>query len=694
MKVPAVIWVAALLAVGGALDGQTLLYLDNPSHLVEVDALAREILPGDHWFTGWSDGANLGHAVNQVNAPLIWAVCGGLVWAGLPLGAVYLAGIVLSNLVFALGCWRAGERWLGARALPGVLLAVTWATDLYGFGGAAGGMWPHRLANGIFLWGLGAWGGGLCAHRGRDAGSVGLWLGILLLCHTYTGMAGALLVGVAAGLEGWRLRGGGWRGAEGAVLRALAGGAVIGAVWTMPFWVPLLEEGLRPVQGRGGFRVWWLHDTLTWFLLPFHPVRRGDPRVYWYVGGWWAFWGSGVLVAALAVIASKAGREIRSEIRGKLGEIRAVAAAAAVMLALAAGVTQVLESDMLGPNPWRHMTLCRNLLHLIAGLGVGWLVERAAARAGEARRGLAGAGLVWGLGLGLGLGSLQAGRVEMSHGAELTGLQADLEQTWADLAGAIAEREAAGIATGQVFHQNTNLNGEGPRPLFFSEVGVLLSVAHRLPVVGTWYAITAVATDPHVRSQGTMALGRLLEQWRAQPGGLAARMDEFGIGAVVSVEEELSRQLSAAPGMREVSRHGNFAAWVRDGAEISAVDCLIPGAVGEIRQGRGWLDIGFLPVETLQRQTTADRAVVVTIRRTWHPWWEAWSVGPDGQRERLVTDRGGTTGLLEVRLRGPGRVEFRYNDPTRWTLIGAVPGLLAGLVLLWRGRQARMAPAS
>lgn len=632
-----ILLLAALLPVMVAADPLVLYYLDNPSHLVEVDALAREILPVDRWFTGWSEGTNFGHAVNQVNAPLVWALCGLLVMGGLPIAGVYQAGILLSNLIFTFGLWKAASRWLGPeRALPGVILAASWANDLFGFAGAVGGMWPHRLANGLLLWGLGS--------RRRDAPSIAIWLGVLLLCHTYSGMAAALLVVIAAADAAWR--------GQRERLLSLVGGAFLGALWTMPFWLPLLDEGLRPVRGRGSFPVWLPQDYLALMLLPFHSVTRGDPRDYWYVAAPGSFLGSLVLGVGLWRL-----RREWTGLKKELEEGRLVLWGAAVLVVLTTLVVQLTQTELFGPNPWRHLSLPRNLLHLGAGVGIAALI----ARFSPAVRPVFTVGLALMVGAGTGL----SGHLDVPL-SELRAIRAELSQTWEDL----------GAEGRVVYHQNPNLNPDAPQSLFFSQVGGIFSLEQQQPVVGSWYSVTPIATNAPTRSEGKFLAGRPVQDW--DPPAFRERLAELGIGAVVAVDPELADLLSRTEGLEKVTEHGPFSGWRVEGAPPKIYRSPVPDLIGAQQVERGSMDL----------EVQSEKAARLVLFRSYHPWWTATWEGEGGAQKTLEIRKEKGTGFLEMNVPGKGRLLLRYEDPTRWTRWLGLLGLsVTAALALWGARR-------
>ncbi len=631
----------ALIPVLPAVLPGTETYLDNPSHLVEVRELT-EILAEEGWFSGWGTRANAGMAVNQVNAPLVWLVVAllGQVVGALP---VYLGGILLSNVAFTLGAWRFFRRFLEADAawLAAALAALA-PQDLYGFAGAAGGMWPHRLANGLLLYGLGATGP-------TPPGRIGLWLALVLLCHTYSGMDAAGIVGIAILLEASRRE---WREAA-----RYAGGAVIGALLSAPFWVPLLWSGVRP-DFAGEIRFWNLADHLAELFLPFSPVRLNHPTSYVYLGGPLNFAWSVLLLAGLY-----GAWTARDALRERLKPLFAPPLLAGPIFLVVLGVIVMAVvpytlTEVFGPNPWRHLALVRAVLCGLAGAGLvalGYGVRSALA----------------GLLVAIALVGAYAGVREMRLPLDpkVAAQHASLRATWRGLAD-------AGVK-GRVYHQNTSFREGGPIALRWSEIGALLAWETDLSVVGTWYTISAVASEPHMRSANEGLMGDEPERWFREPRAFFARAEAFDLGAFVAVEPRLAAFLGKRPEARKVAEHGPFSAWVIEGGGLGAFECPAPLACADAREGRAWAEVTL---------TGPSEARTLGVRQTWHPWWTATLDGAP-----IATDREKGTGRLVLALPAldgaPKTLAVRWVDPTRWTAWLTLAGALLAAAA-WRERRA------
>jgi hypothetical protein len=621
--------VLAAIPVLPALAPAAATYLDNPSHLVEVKELV-DILAEDRWFSGWGLRANAGMAVNQVNAPLVWAVVAALA----PLGvvAVYLLGIVASNILFALGAHRLFTRFLGPDAgwLAAALAALA-PQDLYGFAGAAGGMWPHRLANGLLLWGLGAPGP-------SSPGRIGVWLAAVLLCHTYAGMDAAGIVGIAIVLD---LAGRRWRDAGRRTL-----GAAIGAAISAPFWVPLLTPGVRP-DFAGWIRFWNLGDHLAELLLPFNPVQLNNPLEWEFIGGPLNFAWAALLVSGLG--GAFAGRAALQQQLGPFLRPPLVAAPIflALLLVIVMAIVPFTLTEAFGPNPWRHLAVVRAALCGIAGFGLvhlGYGVRSALTP-------LLGAVALVGAWAGVLEMRLPTGEASARH-------HADLRAVWSDL--------VAASPKGRVYHQNTSFRESAPPPLRHSEIGALIAFQTDLPVVGTWYSISAVASEPHMRSANLGLFGDSPDRWYRAPDDFFARARAFDLGAVVSVEPRLAAFLAKRPEARLVSERGAFAAFLLEGAGLPAIECP-PGVTclyGPETRGAAAL-----------RFSGAIPATALGVRQTWHPWWVATI---NGEPARILREK--RSGRLNVALpalpAGEHVLNIRWTDPTRWTIWPALLGLV------------------
>lgn len=361
---------AALVSLLPILQPSTQVYVDNAPHLVEVAAMA------DAWpsVVSWTDRANVGMVVGQLNAPLAWWPLAGGVKAGLPLAPLYVFCVFLSNLVFGFGAYKLGQRLVGDTAgwIAAVLVTCS-AFDLYGIAGAAGGMWPFRLSCGLLMYGIGA--------RWRS----GLWLAAVMLLHTFGAVAAVMATLAMATREPRRLL---------HLLLALA----LSAFW----WGPLLDPALR------GFQGFWAMGPLDTLMVSLFP---GEVLSWRLLGKASAVGG----VPGLAFIAVAGVGAAISFLRPKIEDrTLALQLGAVVVVFLVGGAVlyPLLEFSLLGPNPWRHYLWVRVALAMAAGVGLQGLPERA--------QGL----------LAVGLGILAA----WAGGRELVmqpGLTEDLRATWA-----------------------------------------------------------------------------------------------------------------------------------------------------------------------------------------------------------------------------------------------------------------------
>ena len=616
-------------------------YLDNPSHLVEVRELS-EILREDQWFSGWGTRANAGMAVNQVNAPAVWAGVAALGWAfgALPM---YIAGILASNVLFTLGAWRFFRRFAGEDAAwLGAALAAVAPQDLYGYAGAAGGMWPHRLANGLLLWGLGA-------TSPQSPGRIGVWLAAVLLCHTYSGMDAAGVLGVAIVLDVAARR---WGDAARHV-----GGAAIGALISAPFWVPLLGSGVRP-DFAGEIRFWNLGDHLAEIFLPFSPVRLNDPLSWQFLGGplnfaWSVLLGAGFFGAWT----------IRDALRSRARALTTTPALAGpiflgILLIVVMAVVPITLTEAFGPNPWRHLAVVRAVLCGVAGAGLvalGYGVRSA----------------ITGLIFAAALVGAYAGVLEMRIPLDpkITSHHENIRAVWADLA-------EVGVK-GRVYHQNTSFRDGAPAALRFSEIGALVAWETDLPVLGTWYTISAVASEPHMRSSSEGLFGQEAERWYRDAPAFFERARAFDIGAVVAVEPRLASFLSKRVEAKKVAEYGPFTGFLLDTGGLGPFACPAAVACEGATEGRGW-------AETRVRADTATAERVVGVRQTWHPWWSATLDGVPVPADREVG-----TGRLTLTLppfTGEKSLRIAWEDPTRWTAWLALLGAALAAVA-WRARR-------
>jgi len=326
--------VAAVVGLLPCLSPSIQVYVDNAPHLVEVAGMA-EAWPA---VVSWTDRANAGMALGQLNAPLAWWPLAGLHRAGVPPVPLYVACIFLSNLMFAFGTWKLGERLIGCDAgWIAAVLATCSVFDLYGIAGAAGGMWPFRLACGLLMYGIGArWKGGL-------------WLAAVMLLHTFTAVAAVLVTAVLAVREPRRM------------LHLLVGLA-IAAFW----WGPLLDPALRGFAGHWEMN---LGDTLSVMLYPgevFHWRLTGEARA---VGG-----APGLAFVAVAGVGAILAL-LRPRVEDRVLAIH-LGGVVAVFVLVGAVFYPLFNFQYFGPNPWRHYLWVRVALAMVAGVGLVALPAR------------------------------------------------------------------------------------------------------------------------------------------------------------------------------------------------------------------------------------------------------------------------------------------------------------------------------
>ncbi|MCP4804786.1 MAG: hypothetical protein GY913_30120 [Proteobacteria bacterium] len=330
----------AVAAVLPALLPDTALYVDNAPHLAELVVLAEAWpLP-----VAWADH-QAGMAIGQLSAQAAWWPLAGLVRLGLPALPLYLLAIVLSNIVFALGVERLGRRLVSPEAgLFAAVLAAASAFDLYGIAGAAGGMWPFRLACGVLAFGIGA--------RWRS----GLWIAAVCLLHTFAAVIVVLVTLVEAVKDRRRLI-------------DLAVGLALCAGW----WIPLLAPELR------SFPAFWDMGLADVGLLLFFPVDV----MSWRLGGEVVAVGgpAGLAFHVLAIPLALLG------LRSKLADRRLGLELSVVLALVLVGVVVVYPLtgfSLLGPNPWRHLLWWRVALALSAGAGLATLPRAASMAVGGA----------------------------------------------------------------------------------------------------------------------------------------------------------------------------------------------------------------------------------------------------------------------------------------------------------------------
>ena len=496
-----------LVSVPAVLPGAEA-YVDNAPHLVELQALARDVLP--HRITGWTDAAEHGFAVGEINGPLAWMPVALAVRAGMNPIHVWALASVVANVVFALGTYALGSRlWAEERAATiGAILAVTAVPGLYGIGGAMGGMWPWRLALGVVALGLGA-------PSERSTARNALWISTTLLLHLY---AGVLACGWALATAICCFVGDNRRGAL-----AWAVGTVTALTVTAFFWAPLLDTHTRGVGRQHLLDPLWVY---VYTILPIEPFVEPQSTLPRLEAGGWGLVGAALVLGGLVLCARSGLRP-----RGPSAGLVAGGAVAIVTLVALVGLT---DATHLGPNPWRFVAIAHLVLACLAGAGF--------AAVGAQR--IVGGAVV--------LAALAAGVHELPRKTERSPW-ADLEATWADL--------AAAAPPGWVFHEDPMFDEDAPPWFQRSHVGALLTLRTGLPTVGSWYGITPILTAKWTASKGLATL-------RGWPGGGSRWPNEFyerlrrlRVGSIVAVSPTLARMFAHDPRYVAVTAHGPFTAW-------------------------------------------------------------------------------------------------------------------------------------
>ncbi|MCB9777862.1 MAG: hypothetical protein H6742_04800 [Alphaproteobacteria bacterium] len=611
-------------------------YVDNGPHLVEVAALAGQVLPHQHSWVGWADGANLGMAVGQLNAPLAWTPLAALVMAGVPLVPAYLVAAVLSNGALAMGVQRLARGVglsAGAALFAGALAAIA-PPDLLETGGALGGMWPYRLANGLLYAGaLGA------LLRPRPA-RVAAWLAAVLLLHTFSGLVAFLCAGVAVAVHLLRRR-------PGAAARLAAGIAGALAI-TAAFWVPLLDPALRTFQEP------WAAGVSDMLLMVAMPVKRAA----WQAAGRMLPIGGagGALWAALAWLGVCLAVVRRRELPD--GRLLAGLALAGGGLALLASACQITGVDLMGPNPWRHLSHFRAALAVVAAGGLSTV---------------AGARLRWAAPV-LAVGGAAFVLPQLPHRLD-EGRDAALDAVdaaWLDLASLPpAERPV------RVLQVDGYSNPLAPPPLQTLHLGGPQAAGHGFDLLGSWYGISPTPTVAHTGSGGGLLLGAVRAQLPDPAAWLAQGLPRFAVGGVVSVDAPLTEALDRHPAFQAVGpARGPVRAYVlRDFVDPG------PMRVAGALTGASLLDDQPARVAV---DLEAAGPLRVQVLRSFHPWWQATL-----DEQPVVLQADPDTGLVLAELPHGGRLELRWIDEgRRWWPMSGLGLLVLGALLLWERRRA------
>ena len=325
-----------------------------------------------------------------------------------------------------------------------------------------------------------------------------------------------------------------------------------------------------------------------------------------------------------------------------------------ILLVVIVVIVPVTLTEAFGPNPWRHLTTVRTVLAGFAGYGLHrWLENR--------RRWLdvAFVGVAVAM-AGSGVRAMPL-RVKPVTNAQIDELMA----TWADLDAAAPQ--------GRVYHEATSTRELGPLTLEFSEIGALIATEHGIPMVGTWYTISNVATEPFLRSTRGLLFGRDADVYYKSPKLFLARVEDYRVGSFITVEPRLQAFLARFTEFRQVGGHGPFAAFVLTTPAPGPVDCPDDLGCTDVGESLGRIQATVTGTVSEERE--------LALRVTWHPWWSATLDGqPIPIRRELRAAR-----LMVMLPPGTGArsLVVQWEDPTRWTAWVGLAGLLL-VALAWR----------
>ena len=355
-----VISVATILSAGIAigwpiLTGGYLTYLDNPTHLAELNAMVGEAR------NGWSEIAFSGFPIHSLHSPLWYGLLSLLSRTGLPAGPLYAFFVWLGFVAPALALYRVARRTLNPllSCLVAFLLLVQ-RPAIVGVGSAWGGMWTYYLAAAAFLLLVDALTQKDTSRRGLAL--IAALTGFILLTHLYAVVPLAVLAVVHVLVSAGR---------RDRVLRHAAAGA-IGLLAASAYWLPVLlaREALtiHPQNLDGGM-------ILLRLVIPTHVLqlvngRMPEPGLRLVVES---------LPMVLLVLAGVWGifrfprRRNDTPVYGAL--------VGALLLAVLLFVTGEFDARFLGPGSWRMLYFVRlglalSVIPLVGGFEGGFVVGR------------------------------------------------------------------------------------------------------------------------------------------------------------------------------------------------------------------------------------------------------------------------------------------------------------------------------
>jgi hypothetical protein len=627
---PLALLIGALAAIPGLLPGAEH-HLDNSSHALELQLLANEVVPHQHWASGWSPRANAGTAVFQLNAPLAWLPLALLVQLGLSLDVAVRLGAPFANAVVAVGAWALARRLFttsGVGLLAAALAAST-PMDLVGAGGALGGMWPHRLANGVLLLGLAA------APARRQPALVALWLAIIGLLHTFVLLFAAPLLVARAALH---LR----AGQRQEALNLLVALAVAGLLMS-PQLGPLFDARLRvlPLPWQAP-----LPALAQLLFVPVDVIELRGAGTGSVLGGVAGATQAAVLWGGAAIALLTGGARTRS--RGVVGGL----GAAVLVWTVLALVCQGTASELLGPNPWRHLAITRLGLALAAAVGLLVLLPALGRHIAVVAAVCAGAAV--------GLNQVQV-RLDPEVARSLD----NLDQAWSEV--------AAAYPGARVYQVDTFRRGDAPPGTGNIHPGGLEAAATGLSLLGSWYGVSPDAVVNAASSDRGLLLGAPEAEIVDLSGWIDSRMRQLGAVAFITHRAAHRDALSSDGRFQLIADTGSFTAWARTGPPLPLLGVEPPGTA-------------------VQRHTSPTRIETLLdgapplpfrVRVAYHPWWQG---TVDGVPVPLT--KAADTGLLQGVAPQAGELVLTWTDQGRsWRWTGMSGLLLLVPLALWDRRK-------
>ena len=629
---------AALVLSWPILAGGYLTYADNAAHIAEIYSLAFES------GRGWSDIAFCGFPIGTLHSPLWYGSVAALVRAGISAGFLYALALFIGFLAPPLALYFVARRSLRplTAGFAAYLLLIQ-RPSLVGLGTPLAGMWTYYIAAALFI--ALVWRLGREVRSARDLVWLGTLVGLIGITHLFLVVPVAVLAAV-------HLVRSVLKRVRPVTLLWQVVFALVGILAAAAYWLPMVlaketttfaPQNLSPAMALS--RLFLPTDVVE--LVRGHAPEFSARLVLDALPMW--------VLLVLGVWGAVVWRRRKNEAALYGGCI------ALIVLVLIAFVAPATNARIFGPVSWRLLYFVR----IGAALAAIPVLAAAEARfAGLARRGLAPAAAVIGVGLCVWSGAPLRAETPSAKSDEMT----EVRELWDWLS---KNRKST---WGRVYIQDTFMTP--PLGSSLCDSHVLALTAHETGVrqLGPYYGVVPYKTKTWTMGQVGLVYGlRPASPEHVQE--LRLRMARTNATHLVVSDPTLGIQIQRSGVLNLLTRIGRFSVFEPRDAASAWVSPLrgsgvATAAVEEYRTGR----VAF-------RMSGATEDAAYLVKTTYHPFWKM--TGSPGAE---ITED--ATGLIRVgRLSGSDRrIQLSYEAPS-WPVWVSVAGWLALALLSFLPRK-------